>query len=234
MAVKYTLRLNPLTNGSQQYAATVLTTGTATLETIADRIVDQGTTVRRADVLAVLENALDAADNLLKDGFRVQMGGLVDLFPRIKGNFESPTDSYDPARHRVDIAAMPGRRLRNSFSAEASVRQIQKPQPAPSPVAFSQNPPPPEADKIQPGSIAAITGWRLKFDPAMEDEGIFFINTADGGSVKVETVQKNSPRELVFLVPTVEPNSEYTLEIRARHRGGTQLRRGRLDGLLSS
>lgn len=234
MAVAYILRKNPLVTDAASYAASVVTAGSVGLDEIADRIVEQGTTVRRADVLAVLENALDAADSFLQDGFRVQLGGIVDLFPRIKGSFEGPTDLYDPARHQVDVAAMPGKRLRNSFHNSAAVKRIGKGTPAPNPIAFSQKPSQPQADKIAPGAIGTVDGYRLKFDVAMPDEGIFLVKADGTGSVKVETVQKNTPKQLVFLVPPLETESEYTLEIRARHRGGTQLRTGRLDGMLIS
>jgi len=233
MAVEYVLRKNPLMTESPGYAASVVTAGSAGLDRIADRIVEQGSTVGRADVLAVLENALAAADSLLQEGFRVQLGGIVDLFPRIKGRFASPTDLYDPARHQVDVAAMPGRRLRKAFHRSAAVKRIGKAVPAPALVAFSQQPPPPQAGTITAGAIGILDGSRLKFEADRADEGIFLVKGDGTGEIKIETVQKNTPKQLVFLVPAVPAGCRYRLEVRARHRGGTALRVGRLDESLA-
>jgi hypothetical protein len=138
MSIKYVLQKNNLVEEPNVYAASVRITNSVGLQEITDRIVEQGTTVRRADVLAVLENALTACDSMLLDGMRIQLGGLVDLFPKIKGSFEGPTDIYDPARHKVDVAAMPGSRVRSTFRQNASVEKEESVKPVPGLVAFGQ------------------------------------------------------------------------------------------------
>jgi hypothetical protein len=247
MTIKYVLKKNHLVDDPNRYAASVRISGSAGLEDIADRIVDQGTTVRKADILAVLENAIQVSDTLLQDGFRIQLGGLVDLFPKIKGSFEGPTDIYDPSRHQVDVAAMPGKRLRDSFREQASVVREESVKPVPSLVKFStlgstsqgeqaQEP----ADSAAPltvtaGTIATINGYRLKFNTAKSDEGIFFVNTMGVPVIKVDNakIQRNTAGQLIFLTPSLVVGT-YWIEVRTRYTTNGELRIGRLDGTISA
>lgn len=234
MPIKYVLRKNNLVETPDIYAASVRISSSAGLEEIADRIVDQGTTVRRADVLAVLENAIEACDTMLLDGMRVQFGGLVDLFPKIKGSFVGPTDIYDPARHQVDVAAMPGKRVRHTFRENASVEREETIKPTPGIVKYGNTG---SGDRLKavPGpTIGTINGYRLKFDPAKEDEGIFFIATTDGVAHRIDlgNIQRNKPGELIFMNPSLSQGT-YWLEVRTRYTENGELRIGRLDGTVS-
>jgi hypothetical protein len=232
MSVKYVLQKNSLFEDSNLYAASVRTAGSVGLEEIADRIVDQGTTVRRADVLAVLENAINVCDTVLLDGMRVQFGGLVDLFPKIKGNFNGPTDVYDPARHRVDVAAMPGNRVRRYFRENATVERGEARKPVPGLMAYSQIPAGETPDIITPGAIGTIHGKRLAFNPTIPEEGIFLVPWAAGPEIRISNIQKNMPSQLTFLVPSLVSTNKYFMEIRTRYTEEGQLRIGRLDGWL--
>ena len=71
--------------------------------------------------MAVLEDFLLASQALLLKGFRVNITGLVDLFPRIKGIFTGPLDDFDPSRHRVDLGANPGALLRTIVREQGTV-----------------------------------------------------------------------------------------------------------------
>ncbi len=228
MAIKYVLRKNNLVEEPDIYAAGVQISGSVGLEQIADRIVEQGTTVRRADVLAVLENAITAIDTLLLDGFRVNLGGLCDLFPRIRGKFEGPSDSYDPSRHKVDVSANPGKRIRSAVREQATVEKQQTIKPVPDLVSYGNT--------GLPGSpsIGTITGYRLKFNTDQGDEGIFFVSTTDASETRVSppTIQLNKPSRLVFLNPTLSSGT-YWLEVRTRYTPEGELRVGRFDGAIT-
>ena len=54
MAINYCLLENNLTSDPNDYAAQVKITSSADLEQIADRMIEQGSTVTKADILAVL------------------------------------------------------------------------------------------------------------------------------------------------------------------------------------
>lgn len=85
---------------------------------------------------------------------------------------------------------------------------------------------------VTPGNIGVINGHRLKFEPAQADEGVYFINTADGTEVKVAAIQKNKPGQQVFLIPAIPAATNLYLEVRAHF--GTDLRSGRLETTLDT
>ena len=124
MALKYALYVNKTDPTPGMYAARVQPTLSIGLEQLAERIVDMGTTVRKADVLAVLENMCQACENFLVEGARISIGGIVELYGKIKGNFDGPTSEFDPNRNTVDVAACPGSRVRKNVKSRATVEKI--------------------------------------------------------------------------------------------------------------
>ena len=234
MAIKYALFENNLTSDPDDYNAVVQITSGVDTEAIIQRVLDQGSTVTEADLLAAAADLVKATKSFLLQGARVHFFGLADFFPRVKGKFTGPTDSFDPARHSVDVAANPGTRVRNEVRAEAAVEKVEAVKPAPNPIQFADNGSGTTNDQITVGNIGAISGSRLKYDEAQADEGVFFIATA-GGETKVPNaaMQTNMPSTLLFLIPTALVDGAYNLEVRARISGGTSLRVGRLDATLT-
>jgi hypothetical protein len=71
--------------------------------------------------------------------------------------------------------------------------------------------------RITPGGMGQLTGYRLRFDPADPEQGIFFIN---GSATRVSVTGKNNPSELVFLVPAGLTPGDYRLELRSTMGNG--------------
>jgi DNA-binding domain/Domain of unknown function (DUF4469) with IG-like fold len=227
MPINYALFENHLTTDPSDYAAQVKITSSIDLDGLAQRMIDQGSTVTKPDILAVLEDATKATESALLDGSRVLFGGLVDLFPRVQGVFNGLTDTFDPARHRVDVGANPGSRIRKTIRDQAQVVKQETIKPTPAPLEYFDVNTGGTNDDLTPGGIGQLSGHRLKYDEVQADEGIFFLPDGGGAETKVVTVQKNKPGQLVFLVPALASDN-YFLEVRARIAGGTELRIGRL------
>ena len=83
MPIHYALFENNVTSDPDDYAAVVQVIDNADLETLIRRMIERGSTTTRADILAVMEDAIGACESLLLDGMRVNFGGLVELFPRV-------------------------------------------------------------------------------------------------------------------------------------------------------
>ena len=233
MSINYALFENHLTSDPDDYAAQVKITGSADLEALAERMIDQGSTVTKPDILAVLEDTIKATESCLLDGYRVQLGGLCELFPRIKGVFNGITDTFDASRHRVDVGANPGARVRKTVRVGATVTKIETIKPAPALLEYVDLGSGETNGTITSGNIGTINGHRLKFNPEQDDEGIYFVNIDSGAEVKLTAIQKNKPGQLVFLTPTV-PDGQYYLEVRTRFSESAELRTGRLDEVLES
>ena len=108
MPIKYALFENNITADPDDYAAIVQISGSAEGDDLVQDIVDQGSTVNKPDILAVTAALKLACQRRVEQRQRVNYFGMMDFFPRIKGVFTGPTDSFDEARHRVDIGANPG------------------------------------------------------------------------------------------------------------------------------
>ena len=233
MAINYCLLENNLTSDPNDYAAQVKITSSADLEQIADRMIEQGSTVTKADILAVLEDTIKASEGLLLEGYRVQLGGLCELFPRIKGVFNGITDTFDSSRHRVDVGANPGIRVRKAVRNGANVAKQETIKPTPALLEYVDLGSGETNSTITPNNIGTINGHRLKFDPSQADEGIFFIAIPTGTELKVTAVQRNKPGQLVFMVPDMPTGGTLNLEVRARFTEDGDLRIGRLDTILN-
>lgn len=233
MPIHYALYRNYVSPGPDDYAAVVKPIASVNLEAMIERMIDRGSTTARADILAVLEDAIGATESLLLDGMRINFGGLVELYPRIRGVFTDATDGYDAARHSVDVGANPGIRVRRTVRANAAVTKEEAIKPAPNLVQYRDLGSTTFDDQITPGNIGELVGSRLKFNPSQLDEGVFFIPTGGGAGTQVTTFQRNKPSSLVFLIPSGLVPGTYQLEVRARISGGTELRTGRLEATLT-
>ena len=232
MPIKYALFENNLTPDPADYSAIVQIAGSWDLPIIADKIVARGSTVGKADVLAVLTDAISVCAEGVGESNRITFGGLVQLFPRVKGVFTGATDTFDPARHHIDVGANPGSELRDAVRASATVEKVEAVKPSPNPIEYVDINSDTTNDQVTVGGIGQLSGSRLKYDAAQADEGIYFVATA-GGETKVTVVQKNKPAQLVFSVPATLIAGTYNIEVRARVAGGTELRIGRLDPVLT-
>ena len=179
-----------------------------------------------------MENLMAAAESYLLEGFRVNLGGLCELFPRLRGIFDALDDPFDPTRHRLVLGASPGERLRRQFETQAAVERIEASERRPVLLSFLDTASGLIDDTLTPGNIGTISGYRLKVDPAQPDEGIFFIHQVDGAETRVDTVTRNKPGERIFLVPAIPAGMRLWLEVRARF--GEELRTGRLAATLET
>ncbi|MBN1436835.1 MAG: DUF4469 domain-containing protein [Sedimentisphaerales bacterium] len=227
MTIPYALYENKLSETDNAYAARVLCYNTVGLQDLADYIVNQGTTVRRADILAVLENLCQACESLLIMGMRIQLGGVCEMFTKIKGNFDGPTDSFDPSRHTLDVGTNAGGRIRRAVREQASLTKGETILPAPDVLQYEDLTSGEVDGLITPYGVGTINGSRLKFDPAAGDEGVFLIR-GEGTALPVLLMQRNMPKQLVFQLPDLPLDEDLTLEVRTRYTTDGELRSGRL------
>ena len=234
MPIKYALFENHITADPDDYMAMVEISGSADGDSLVQDIIDQGTTVNKPDILAVTAALKLACQRRVEEGQRVNYFGMVEFFPRIKGVFTGPMDSFDEARHRIDVGANPGSELREAVRVGATVQKVEALKPSPNPIEYRDMGSDTSNDTVTINNIGQLSGSRLKSDPNEADEGLYFVADA-GGETKVVTVQKNKPAQLVFLVPNLTAGT-YHLEVRARMGSGTsarEMRIGRLDSALT-
>jgi len=234
MNIGYALYENTLRPEPHPYAARVQLTGSADLDAIVERITEHGSMVTESAIRAVLLETISACESLLLEGYRVNLGGLCELFPRVSGNFESITDHFDPARHRVDVGSSPGAQVRHAVRERARVTKVETVKPSPLPLEYVDFGSGETNGHMTPGNIGTVNGNRLKLNPDKADEGVFLIPTkAENKETRIGGMQRNKPGQLVFLLPGDLAKGDYRLEVRARVKDGSELRMGRLDEVLS-
>ncbi len=224
--INFGLYKNLLTNGSGFFRAIVLPQRTYNLEDVIDRMVEQGTTLTRQDIMAVLDLFFSTIVRLILEGNNV-LTPLVNLGASIKGNFDSQYDSFDPSRHRVEPRVNANAQFRRKLQAGARVQQQKANRPMPQPEEYI-NPNNGDGNNVlTPGGGAKLRGHALQFDPQDTGQGIFLI-AEDQSRTRIETVLHNTQRELIFLVPPDLAAGEYTLEVRSRF-GTENIRAGFLE-----
>jgi hypothetical protein len=229
MSVNFYLQQNNLATDPDEHTAVVVSAGTVEQEGVIQRMIERGSTVTEADILAVLHDYHAAIESLALDGFKVLTPG-VNYFTCIKGVFKGQSDSFDPSRHRVEPSTRPGKQYRRTIRERARVRKVEASKPAPNPLTYTDFGSQQSNSVITPGGMAQIVGHRLKFDAADPGQGIFF-TAEDGTATRVDMLGKNNPAELMFLTPASLAPGDYTLAVRAAF--GKSTREGQLDVALT-
>lgn len=231
MPIKYSLYQNPFTKDTTpDYYAKTKASGKKDLDRVIQQMMIQGSTLTEADIRATLHEAIRAIEILLADGQRVNLNGLVKLWPGISGSFKDDTDSFDKRRHTFTINADADAKLVKKVLNKAKLSKQTGAIPSPTLRQFVDTKAGPKQIVASLGGIGQLIGYRLKFNPEQEDEGIFFIHKETKAVTKVSAVQDNRPRQLVFLIPSeLETEAEYWIEVRTRVGHSSELRAGRLD-----
>lgn len=229
MAIHYTLHENHLLADPDQRVARVRRHDPLGLEALADQIIQRGSTVSRADILSVLEEYHAAIENLLRLGMSINTP-TANFRVSLQGVFEGEGDGFDPSRHRAMARVSAGRRLRRSLE-HVEVVKDETTELVPKPLEYADLGSGTTNQVLTPGDGALLTGYRLRYDPADPEQGIFLL-AADGAATRVERFIKLMPGEVSLIAPAL-PAGTYTLEVRASVNGNGEIRRGQLKAPLT-
>ncbi|MCL4304261.1 MAG: DUF4469 domain-containing protein [Anaerolineae bacterium] len=220
--IKYSLHQNTLSQDVENYRAVVHSNGTLDLERVVKTMVERGAVATEADAGAVLKGFFSTLESLLLYGFRVSTP-IATFGLSMHGLFENQLDTFDPNRHEIDLVITPTRQACRSIQRQA---QVQKQTPNTRQPRLLQYVNPNNGDGNQtltPGGGAQLMGEFLSFDQNDPDQGIF-LTAGDQKSIRIEVIMRNTPSDLIFLVPSGLAAGEYRLEVWARF--GTELRTG--------
>lgn len=229
-AIEYMIRKSTFSNLADAYVAKVCPGQPAGMEEILERIAEHDSTVSKPDALCVLEDFFLAVERLLLEGRNVNTP-LASFRVGVKGLFAGPDDAFDPTRHRIVPCVSAGPRLRQTVAERATpLKQETSDKRTPKPTGYVDVNTGARDSTLTPGGMGQVLGYRLSFDPADAQQGIFF-RGADGSASRVEVVGRNKPSELLFTVPLLAPGT-YTLEVRAILNDNHEVRSGQLEAAL--
>ena len=217
MSIHYSLQANNLTSDPDDYTARVRPIGTAELDQIIDRMIQQGSTVTKADTLSVLEEYFTTVENMILEGLNVNTP-LANFGTSIRGNFQGREDGYNSSRHQIKARVNAGKRLRQAIVQRAQVVKEESNKPIPNPLTYTDVASETHNSTLTPGGMGQVTGYRLKVNEANVNQGVFFVD-GSGGEVRATVYARNKPAELIFMVPEALAAGNYTLQVRASFAG---------------
>ncbi|RJE74718.1 DNA-binding domain-containing protein [Reichenbachiella sp. MSK19-1] len=224
MAINYSLYANHLTN-SEDYMAVVQNQKTKTLDELIDRMIGRGSTVTKAEALAVLEEYQASVQEALEEGYSISTP-LLRISPSIQGVFTDPQDNFDRSRHILRLNVTSGSRI-SQISNVLKVEKVTAKAPQPTPVDFTDVKTT-SNETLSPGGVGVLTGSRLKVNQEDTQQGIFIIG-ADGTETRVTTYIRNMPSNLIFMIPDTLTAGIYQIDIRTIFQKSKTIRSGTLS-----
>ena len=194
-----------------------------------------GSTLTRADAVAVLTSAAEWVRRRAFEGREADLGPLGRSRLGMRGTFDAIPDRVEDADVTLTISwVLPGAMKRAVGNAGAElVRQRVEPDPKlPNPQEARRilpgGTPDEQPGRYVPGGAVRLYGARLDYDAGLIDEGVFLVS--EGGiETRVERVVINEPKQVMFLMPDAATGS-YHLRVRRRHlRPDGPLLEGRLS-----
>ena len=230
--IPYSLIDNKLTADPNDLRAQVRITATVGIADLADAIVRPGSTVTKAEFLAMWEELSAEVERRVRRGESV----VTDLFTArasLTGVWANFQDTFDDARHHGRIRMGTGVRLRRAESELRFELERARDQSVPLPDRLEDFGTDALNGALTKGGIVRLTGSKLKSDPADPDQGLWLVNTATGTATRITKVLTNKPSEQLFGVPATLAAGTYRLEVRVKGKGSTQLKTATLNATLS-
>ena len=229
MAIKYSLVPNTLTEAKDSFRAVIQGQSSKTLEDVINRMIERGSTITRADAMAVIEEYHNAVGSMMREGFTVHTP-LFRSTVSIKGVFDGRKDGFSADRHTISLNLTPGPLINTAantlqatkVSPQASLPELYEYEDV---VSAAIN------TTITPGGVGKLTGSKLKVDPTDPETGIYLV-AEDSATTKVTSLVEVRPSSLIFVVPMGLTEGVYQLEVRTRPRINGDIRTGILAARL--
>jgi len=217
--LKYSLVENLLTDRPDDYSAIAYSITSLDKEAIITRMLNRGTTLTRTDILAVLNNLEETVVSALLDGNNVTLP-LFNTSFSISGVFESPSDSFDGNRHKLNINLTKGLKLRE---IESKVRfektNTASPQPQIQEVKDSVSGKVNEI--LTRRGVVEVRGYNLKIEGDNPSCGLWFVSE-DGKEFKANVIIENKPSRIMAMIPEFE-GDKVQIKVVTQYANGVKL-----------
>jgi hypothetical protein len=229
----YFLTDNHLTPDPDDQVAIPANIRSYTDEDIIDRILQRGTTLTRADLLAAIQ-VYHAEHGYIVDEGNGFNTGLINAGPSIAGKFNNATDSYDHLRHSLRYSVNFSKNIQERIG-KVKMTKVQTPVTGPIIIAVKDSISGSTDGTLSVGGVLDISGSRLRVYPDIPEDGVYFI-ASDGTEYKASTLIENKPSRLIVMIPALAAGT-FTLEVRTHYISssipGKQLRKTQFSKLLN-
>ena len=214
--LKYSLTENLLTERPDDYSAQTCAMASLDKEAIIARMLNRGTLLTRTDILAVLNSLEETVTDALLDGNNVNLP-LFNTSFSISGVFESPQDSFDGNRHKLNINLTKGVMLRDAernvkfekTNTAAPLPQIQEVKDS---LSGAVN------ERLTPNGVVEVRGYNLRIEGDDAVCGLWFI-AENGAETKAEVIIENKPSRILAMIPALTAGS-YQVKVVTQYSGG--------------
>lgn len=212
--IKYGLRENLLTADPDDCMAQVVDARTYSQEDIASEMIKRGSSLTAADIAAYQKLEAEVYADIIENGGNISTP-LINTSFSITGVFTNQTDSFDKSRHAIKLNVNAGTALREAAS-KATAQKVETASTDPYITSVTDKVTG-DSTTIKAGSVMELTGSRLKFDAADEEQGVFALTSS--GEVRCSTVIENKPARLLVLFPSDIAAGEFCVEVRTKLTG---------------
>ncbi|MDR2145895.1 MAG: DUF4469 domain-containing protein, partial [Tannerella sp.] len=159
-------------------------------EEIITRILNKGTLLTRTDILAVLNGLEETVVEASLEGYSLTLP-LFNTSFSISGVFESPLDTFDGNRHKLNINLTKGTLLRKAerevkFEKTNTAAALPNIQEVKDSVSNTVN------ERLTQRGVVEVRGYNLKIDGDSPACGLWFIDQ-NGAETKAEVIVENKP-----------------------------------------
>jgi hypothetical protein len=213
--LKYFLVENQLTERPDDYSAHTHSPVSLDKEAIIGRMLNRGTLLTRTDILAVLNSLEETVVEATLEGNALHLP-LFNTSFSISGVFDSPLDSFDGSRHKLNINLTKGTLLRE---AERSVKLEKANVSAPQPhiqevkdsVSGAVN------EQLTPNGVVELRGYNLRIEGSDPSCGLWFVPES-GAEQRAQTFIENKPSKLIAMIPALGKGS-WQVKVVTQHNG---------------
>ena len=130
MALSIFKWLNTLKSVNKKYVFKSKTMGLVTLDELAQKMAEAGTTVNKVDAVACMELMKNTAEKLVAQGYRVELP-LVDVYLAASGTADKKDEHFNPAYstndHKLSVHAKINRESQKRIVKAAAYQQEKNP-----------------------------------------------------------------------------------------------------------
>ena len=217
--LKYSLVENKLTERPDDYSAQTYPMGSIDKDGLITRMLGRGTGLTRTDILAVMNCFEETVVEGTVDGFTFNLE-LFNTSFYMSGVYDSPMDSFNGNRHKLNVNLTKGVLLRE---AEKRVKFEKTNSPAPLPqiqevkdsVSGTFN------ERLTARGVVEVRGYNLKIDGDDPTCGLWFV--AEGGQeTKAEVIIENKPSRILAMIPALTAGN-YQMKVVTQYANGVKM-----------
>lgn len=219
--IRYFVQPNKLqTPNAPAFLPRTIRAGTVGQEQVLDFVTQEGTTITRAEGLAVFNGLVRALAHFLALGYHVKLP-FADFRPTVQGRIDHRDTTLSGTDVQAGVTVSPGVALR-SILKDVTVVSVDQRMDSVKVFSF-QNMRDRSGTSLQAGDLCIVKGQKLSFDPAVPEERVFFVSPTNREELRVTDYAHAGNRSTTFKAPADLKAGQWNLVVRTGSAKGKPL-----------